>query len=270
MHTHAPRTDTLDFGIDAPGVRRMFFAIGGVGLAASLVLTSVPFPGPAWLLVSIRAMVALAALYGIGMASYMTYGSRIGKIRTRDRLLAAIEWRGDERVLDVGCGRGLMTIGAAHHVPKGAVIGIDLWSATDQADNSPDAARENARRAGVSDRVQIETGDMRALPYDAHTFDVVVSHWVVHNVDEVHDRERALDEMLRVLRPDGWLILADIVHHAEYIAHLTAAGVRELREERGGVESNVIGFFSGNTFRPQAIIARKPGRLISPQAHGAE
>lgn len=61
-------------------------------------------------------------------------------------------------------------------------LDIDLWSATDQTDNTPDAARENTRRAGVANRVRIDTGDMRALPYDAHAFDVVLSHWVVHNV----------------------------------------------------------------------------------------
>lgn len=249
----------LDFGIDAPGVRFMFVGIGSGALLVSVVLAVVAVPGPAWLVGATRAAIAVAACYGMGMAAYMTYGSRVGKVRTRDRLLRAIPWTGSACVLDVGCGRGLMAIGAAQLAPHAQVIGIDLWSATDQTEHSPDAARDNARRAGVLDRVRIDTGDMRALPYDANSFDVVLSHWVVHNVPAATDRAQALAEMLRVLRPHGYLVLADISHQAEYIAQLRAAGVTELREERGGIESAVIGLLSGNTFRPQAILARRAG-----------
>ncbi len=184
MFGDSTSTRSLDFGIDAPGVRRMFAGIGGSTLVVCLVLAYISVPGPTWLVVAARTGTAIVACYGIGMAAYMTYGSRISKLRTRDRLLGAIPWTGTERVLDVGCGRGLMAIGAAHHVPIGEVIGIDVWSAADQSDNAPDAARANARRAGVADRVRIDTGDMRALPYDAASFDVVLSHWVVHNLPD--------------------------------------------------------------------------------------
>jgi arsenite methyltransferase len=252
--SHTP----LDFGIDAPGVRRTFACVGSGALLARLILAFVTMPGPAWFVVAARVVSAIVACYGIGMATYMTYCSRIGKVRTRDRLLSAIPWTGSERVLDVGCGRGLMLVGAAQRVPFGEVIGIDLWSALDQSDNSPEAARENARRSGVDARVRIETGDVRTLPFEANSFDVVLTHWVVHNIAAAAGRALALSEMLRVLKPNGWLILADISFQAEYLSLLRAAQVTELREERGGLESAVIGFFSGNTFRPQAIIARKP------------
>ena len=42
-----------------------------------------------------------------------------------------IRWRGDEQVLDVGTGRGLMLIGTAQDVPAGLAIGIDIWSSTE-------------------------------------------------------------------------------------------------------------------------------------------
>ena len=259
MRTRDPLdSPSLDFGIDAPGVRRMFLGIGGGAFMVGSALAVLHLPGPAWLSLTARVVSVTAACYGLGMAAYMTYGSRIGKRRTRNRLLQAVPWTGGERVLDVGCGRGLMAIGAAELVPRGEVVGIDLWSATDQTHNTADAARDNARRAGVAARVRIDTGDMRALPYAAATFDVVLSHWVVHNLPETCDRARALDEMLRVLRPAGLLILADINHQAEYLAHLRAAGVADVRVDDGGLETAMIGMFSGNTFRPQAIVARTP------------
>jgi ubiquinone/menaquinone biosynthesis C-methylase UbiE len=251
-----PGGERLNFGIDAPGLRRVFAVVGIVGAATAGLLVASPIPGAAWIGNSLRALSIAIACYGVGMAAYMTYGSRIGKLRTRDRLLDAIVWTGTEHVLDVGCGRGLMAIGAALRLPKGKVVGIDLWNAADQADNSPAAAQQNARLAGVEAHVRIDTGDMRALPYDTNSFDVVLAHWVVHNVEAPADRTKAIDEMVRVLRQNGVLILADISHQDEYIAHLHALGLTDIRIDRGGVESALIGFFSGNTFRPGALIAR--------------
>lgn len=202
-----------------------------------------------------------AALYGLGMAAYMTYGSRIGKLRDRERLLdlagAVAPWTGRETVLDVGCGRGLMLVGAARRLTSGKAVGIDLWRNEDQAGNTPDAALDNARREGVFDRVRIETGDARTLPYPNASFDVVVSHWVIHNLPEAADRARALDEMLRVLRPRGVLVLADIAYHQAYRAQLEARGLIDLHACDGGWEARVIGALSGGSFRPQALLGRR-------------
>ena len=212
--------------------------------------------------ISATAVSTLAALYGFGMAAYMTYASKVGKGRTRERLLdlaqTLMPWTGRETVLDVGCGRGLMLIGAARRLTTGQAIGIDLWRAEDQTDNGPTAALDNARREGVADRVCVETGDARALPFADAAFDVVLSHWVVHNLPSTASREQALREMLRVLRPGGTLVLSDIAHHATYRTILLAAGLCDLREETGGAQSRIIGVLSGLSFRPQALVGLKP------------
>src|SRR3954468_16529954 len=63
---------------------------------------------------------------------WMLWYSAAGKVRSRERRLDMIRWRGDERVLDVGCGRGLFLIGAAKRLKNGGrAIGIDLWRAGD-------------------------------------------------------------------------------------------------------------------------------------------
>ncbi len=235
----------------------MFIGIGGGALGVATALALLDVHGPEWRTLAASALSATLACYGLGMAAYMTYVSRIGKLKTRNRLLQSISWSGTERVLDAGCGRGLMAIGAARYVPSGEVVGVDLWSAADQSDNTPEAARENVRQAGVAARVRIDTGDVRELPYDDASFDVVLSHWVVHNLPNERDRVRALTEMLRVLRPGGVLIVADISHHMAYVAQLRATGVTELSEDHGGLQSAVIGVLSGNSFRPQAVIATK-------------
>ena len=57
----------------------------------------------------------------------------VGKFRARDALLNAVRGGGDEQVLDVGCGHGLMLIGAAKRLSSGHATGIDIWQDVDQA-----------------------------------------------------------------------------------------------------------------------------------------
>ena len=58
----------------------------------------------------------------------------------------------------------------------------------------------NAALEGVSDRIDIETGDMRALPFPDGTFDVVVSSLAIHNISSNAARAQAVAEAWRVLK----------------------------------------------------------------------
>jgi arsenite methyltransferase len=206
---------------------------------------------------------ALVALYGLGIAGYMTYGSKVGKRRDRERLLdlagTVVPWTGREAVLDVGCGRGLMLVGAARRLTTGLAVGVDIWRAEDQGANMPRASLDNARREGVAGRVSVATADARDMPFADASFDAVLSHWVVHNLSDAADRFRVLDEMLRVLRPGGVLVLADIAHHEAYRDHMLASGVTNLSIRDGGLTTAVIGALSGGSFRPKAIVGRREG-----------
>jgi ubiquinone/menaquinone biosynthesis C-methylase UbiE len=236
------------------------FLAGFIGIAVVAVAELGSFPGglTPW----IYGLGVLVANYGILMGSYMTYASRMGKLRTRERLLDLAgqlrPWSGAEKVLDVGCGRGLMLVGAARRLTSGNAVGIDLWRAEDQTGNSPDAAQTNARCEGVSDRIRVDTGDARQLPYADGSFDLVLSHWVVHNIPLAVDRERALGEMLRVLRTGGVLVLADIANVEEYRTYLLSKGVKGLRFVDGGAEAAIMGALSGGSYRPQALLALRP------------
>ena len=155
----------------------------------------------------------------------MRWGSRVGKLRLRDRLLDEIPSRGDERVLDAGCGHGLLLLGAARHMTTGRAIGIDRWATKDQADNHPQATLRNAQLEGVQARVDLVTGDVRQLPFDDGTFDVVLSSWVLHNIWGRSERERAVREIARVLKPGGRVMLLDIWYTGSYAWALRRAGL---------------------------------------------
>jgi ubiquinone/menaquinone biosynthesis C-methylase UbiE len=159
----------------------------------------------------------------------MLWGSKVGKLRLRDRVLDALALRGDERVLDVGCGHGLMLLGAAQRLATGRAVGIDLWQKEDQAGNSRAATLENARREGVADKVELHDGDARDMPFPDGSFDVVVSSWAIHNIYDRTGRAKALREIVRVLKAPGRLALVDIRHTAEYVEELEKAGGRHVK-----------------------------------------
>ena len=101
---------------------------------------------------------------------------------------------------------------AAHRLPRGRAVGVDVWSTKDQSGNAEQVTRQNAELEGVADRVELHTADMRELPFDDGSFDVVVSSLAIHNVPGAGERARALYEAARVLKKGGKLAILDVRH----------------------------------------------------------
>jgi SAM-dependent methyltransferase len=167
-----------------------------------------------------------------GAASYL-HATRRGKFLVWAELLERLRLRGDERLLDLGCGRGAVLLLAARLLPEGRAVGVDLWR-PDQTGNSPEATRRNARLEGVEDRVELLTGDITKLPFGDSEFDVVVSNLVVHNLPDMAARLSAIDEAVRVLRPGGHLLIADLAFTREYAARLQQLGLASVQRRNLG------------------------------------
>lgn len=162
----------------------------------------------------------------------MLWSSKLGKLRERERLLDAVPWRGDETVLDVGCGRGLLLTGAARRLTGGTAIGVDIWQEEDQSGNRPEATWANAWAEGVADRVRAVDGDARRLPFVDQSFDTVVSSMVLHNIRDVAGRRQAVAEIARVLKPGGQLVIQDMRHTEEYFDALCHAGMMDVERSQ--------------------------------------
>ena len=179
-----------NYGLDAPIVLRRLVIFGVSAVVLGLMMPPV-----------LERLIWAAGVWSLVCAGVMLWGSKVGKFRLRDRLVTAIPWRGDEKVLDVGCGRGLLLIAAAKRLSTGKAIGVDIWSESDQARNSPQATLDNATIEGVEDRVKLQTGDARTLPFGDETFDVIVSSFAFHNISDKSERGKAIREVVRVLKP---------------------------------------------------------------------
>ena len=100
----------------------------------------------------------------------------------------------------------------------------------EQSGNRPEMTRRNAVLEGVTDRVELHTGDMRAMPFGDASADVVLSSLAIHNIGDDDGRRKALDEAVRVLRPGGRLMIADMRYVADgYGAHLRGRRMEDVR-----------------------------------------
>jgi SAM-dependent methyltransferase len=200
----------LRYGLDGPGPFAWALGVGVVCVVAG----AVAWPPAIWV--------------GVGLLGYAgghLFASVVGKPRSGGRLIDSIPWRGDECVLDVGCGHGLLLIEAARRLTTGRAVGVDVWRQKDQWHNSRGATIDTVRDAGVADRVEVSGADARALPFRDDTFDVVVSSLVIHNISDREGRAQAVREIARVLRPGGRVAILDIAGTSLYANELEAAGL---------------------------------------------
>lgn len=253
----------LDYGIDAPGVIRNLLLVTAAGLAiwasAALGLWSgiLGFSiGRARVTFPLASMAPFLTL-GCGfMAAWMVWDSKIGKIRDRERLLDYVSWKGNERVLDLGCGRGLMLIGAAKRLTTGTAIGIDIWQSEDLSGNRAESTLLNAKLEGVADRVRIETADMRKLPFREGSIDVIVSCAAIHNLYEASDRDEAMREIARVLKPGGMAVIDDIRHGRQYAEALAKSGC-DVRSVGSRVMTAFLTLITMGSLRPATLVSTK-------------
>jgi SAM-dependent methyltransferase len=217
-----------DYGLDAPIVVKRMFTRGAWSLAVGLAVWFVNHNEYPDVSARILAVLGSVALGFWATGGFMIWSSRVAKLALRDRLLDSLQLKGDEKILDVGCGRGLMLIGAAKRLKSGKATGIDVWSTEDLSGNSAEACKENAKIEGVNDRVRIETGDARRMVYPAGNYDVVVSTLALHNLPSGEDREQAIKEIWRVLKPGGKLLIYDILFPGEYAKVLRSLGASDV------------------------------------------
>ena len=219
-----PPSKKADYGIDAPPVVRNLLFAGAASIIAGVVLNLV--------LASVQSLIASLLLIwgllaGVSMratSGLMVWSSKVGKLRAREQLMDALALRGSETVVDIGCGRGLLLNAAARRLTTGKAIGIDLWQSADQSGNRPEGTLANAQAEGVADRVEVKTGDMRQLPFEDQTIDVVVSSLAIHNIPDKDGRAQAVREIARVLKPNGQVALLDFQCTDEYLQTLRALG----------------------------------------------
>jgi arsenite methyltransferase len=215
-----------DYGIDAPAVVRNLLVIG-----TALIISGIFFPAIRIgnVVVLWRTTVFWAGGFCVAEGILMLLYAKWGKFRHRDRMLNMVSWRGDEQVLDVGTGRGLLLIGAARRLSIGKSTGIDVWSTKDLSGNSLERTQANIDLEGVKDKTEIRSDDARKLSFSDSSFDVVLSNLCIHNIPDKQGRAEACLEIARVLKPGGTALISDFILTGFYQKVFAEAGLKASR-----------------------------------------
>ena len=178
---------------------------------------------------TIAAMLVMATLWRNRLRAYLEQASAnvrafdLPSARVYDALVASIlegfyarvagevaAAHPDGKLLEVGSGPGRLTVRLAREAPGVTLTGVDISSAM------VERAARRAARAGLSQRVQFEVGDVAALPLSDEEFDGVVSTLSLHHWS---DPASGLAEICRVLKPGGEARIYDLAHWLWRPAH---------------------------------------------------
>lgn len=217
-----------DYGQDVPMFTILIFIIGLIFSSMAVVVLKILVVSQPILAVILTILFGTIGLIGVGGGILLVWASRVGKYQMRSKIMAQLNWRGDEQVLDVGCGAGLLLIVAAKYLTTGKAVGVDIWDKNLEYGSNPENVWVNARIEGVADRIDVQDGNACSLPFQDSSFDLVTTSSMLHHLSR-NDRSQAVREMARVLKPGGKLVIAEIAFTREFVRVLSECGFQDIR-----------------------------------------
>jgi len=223
-----PVMGKLGYGVDEPrSIIELMFA-GGLSIIVGFIIASYTSRTDA-------ALARLGLLIGPGVgflvlavAAALYWSSQQGKVTEMTKLVAEIPWGGDERVLELGCGRGLGMVLSSKRLGGGYSIGVDIWQRSHLTGNDPSSIWANATKEGVQDRVVPVKADTVNLPLADSTVDVILSALSLHRLIRKKDRIVAFSEISRVLKEGGRIGIIDAGNGGEYAQVLREIGFSDI------------------------------------------
>jgi len=210
--------DFVFFGIDAPLWPIKYGLKGIILLLVAFLLWSSPNTmSTNDIQINIGFYVMLVSLGFLFMAFMFIFTSLVLKQCLIKHVLNQIPWNGNERICDLGCGSGLFLINALVKAsPNGFGIGVDKWDVFGQVGicrSNYEQCLFNAKQYRVDERMKLISGSVsRVIVQDLKDkeFDVVVTSWFLHIISDCCKQTKILDEIIRILKPNGYLLFIDI------------------------------------------------------------
>lgn len=147
----------------------------------------------------------------------------------RRRLIQQANIQPGQRVLDLGCGTGLLTRMVKQSAPEARVTGLD----------GDEEVLAIARDKSRGTNIQWDHALAFNMPYQDNSFDVVVSSFVTHHLTSA-DKLRAFQEVRRVLRPDGWFHIVDFGPPFNILTRVQASVMKNLERTADNFAGRIL------------------------------
>lgn len=179
-------------------------------------------------------------LYGIYMYrchELFAFGKGNMMAKVHENLVQHLDWNGEGKLLDIGCGAGALTVRCGKKFPKAELTGMDYWGA--EWSYAKEQCEQNVKAEGLNNRIHFEKGDAVHLDFDTESFDAVVSNFVFHEVHSAKDKRDVVREALRVVKKGGCFSFQDMFSQKSLYGDMDAF-VEQLKKE-GISEIHYIG-----------------------------
>jgi ubiquinone/menaquinone biosynthesis C-methylase UbiE len=207
--------------------KKNLFILGLVTLILGL-LVLIPF-GPLYRGFMLFLFLMMLVSFFLPLYAYGMFSQRGGKLQEKvySLIIQKLGTNLKGSFLDIGSGNGVLAVKLAREYPEIKVTGMDYWGV--DWEYSKEVCDQNARKAGVGDRLRFQRGDAASLDFANETFDGVVSNLTFHEVKSISDKRLVLAEALRVLKPGGVFSFVDYFDESKYYG--TASEFQEYLKE---------------------------------------
>jgi ubiquinone/menaquinone biosynthesis C-methylase UbiE len=138
-----------------------------------------------------------------------------------------LPWNGQGKALDIGTGAGALAIKLAKKFPESIIWGIDYWGKL--WNYSKLQCEENAKIEGVANQVVFQKASASSLPFKDGKFDAIVSNFVYHEVRDIKDKKKLLNESFRVLKKGGAFSIQDTLKNEKKFGEIEDL-IRSIKE----------------------------------------
>lgn len=188
----------------------------------------------------VTAVSGVLCVVALVMAVYMlichetfAFGKGNMMAGVHEHLVEHLDWNGEGRLLDIGCGAAALTVRCAKAFPKAQITAMDYWGA--EWNYAKEQCEKNAQIEGVADRTSFQKGDAAKLDFPDESFDAAVSNFVFHEVRTAKDKRGVVREALRIVKKGGVFSFQDMFSQKalygdmeQFVRELKAEGISEV------------------------------------------
>jgi SAM-dependent methyltransferase len=187
----------------------------GNWVSTKLIYGSIAMSIPFFVLSSVFPIFVVGTIPFLLSFAYFAYArhkfsQRGGNLQApiRNLVVEHLDWDGEGKALDIGCGNAPLAIQLAKRYPSAHVTGIDYWGG--MWEYSKAVCEKNAEIEGVAGRMNFQKTSAATLPFEDEPFDAAVSNLVFHEVGDVKDKRELIKEALRVVKRGGAFAFQDL------------------------------------------------------------